>query len=477
MKRMKMWLSELTLIQQLLTIIFLFVTIFAGFVFVFLTPAIDRFSETEMFRILHNSQESLIRYFDENPNSTPQPNISYSETFVIDVLYDPDADDFVNISGGTIMKELKDEIKRKAELNTSGTQDYTATVYLRGDDGTMMPSTYLYAMTKLRDGRSLISAMPETYRGQFRTSLARSVIAVNIIFVSILFVLLIVWVGSMLIPLSQITDYIQKLKNDDKDAVLNVKRNDEIGEVAKALQDMEAELAKQNREKEEMIQNISHDLKTPIATIKSYGESIKDGIYPYETLEKSVDVIIEHADRLEKKVHSLIILNKMGYLLDNCEEGETLDMNSVIDKVLLSLRVIRPEIEFQRDTQEGVMFHGEEEPWRIVVENLIDNALRYAKSYIRIVLRDQELSVINDGVHIDPEKAESLFRPYEKGSGGQFGLGLSIVNRVTTTYGYHVQAENLPEGVCFRIWRDVPKKEKQRREKTMRPKKNSAARA
>ena len=56
MKRMRMWLSELTLIQQLLTIIFLFVTIFAGFVFVFLTPAIDRFSETEMFRILHNSQ-------------------------------------------------------------------------------------------------------------------------------------------------------------------------------------------------------------------------------------------------------------------------------------------------------------------------------------------------------------------------------------------------------------------------------------
>ena len=48
-----------------------------------------------------------------------------------------------------------------------------------------------------------------------------------------------------------------------------------------------------------MIHNISHDLKTPIATIKSYGESIKDGIYPYDTLEKSVDVIIENADRLE----------------------------------------------------------------------------------------------------------------------------------------------------------------------------------
>lgn len=476
MKRMKMWLSELTLIQQLLTIIFLFVTIFAGFVFVFLTPAIDRFSETEMFRILHNSQESLIRYFDENPDSTPQLGISYSETFVIDILYDPNTEEFINISGGTVVKELKDEIRQKTALNSSGTQDHTTTMYQRGEEGTMAPTTYLYAITKLRDGRFLISIMTENYRGQFRTSLVRSVVAVNIIFVSILFVLLIVWVGSMLIPLSQITAYIQKLKNDEKDAVLNVKRNDEIGEVAKALQDMEAELAKQNREKEEMIQNISHDLKTPIATIKSYGESIKDGIYPYETLEKSVDVIIEHADRLEKKVHSLIILNKMGYLLDNCEEGDTLDMNGVIDKALLSLRVIRPEIEFIRETEEGVKFHGEEEPWRIVIENLIDNALRYARTYIRITLRENELCVINDGSHIDPQKADALFRPYEKGTGGQFGLGLSIVNRVTSTYGYRVQAENLTEGVCFRIWKEGQKKDRNRREKSTRAKKNSAAR-
>ena len=52
----------------------------------------------------------------------------------------------------------------------------------------------------------------------------------------------------------------------------------------------------------------------------------------------------------------------------------------------------------------------------------------------------------------------------KKGTDGQFGLGLSIVHRVVTTYGYRVAAENLTEGVCFRIWHDA---------KTQKPKKTN----
>ncbi|MBO7703970.1 MAG: HAMP domain-containing histidine kinase, partial [Solobacterium sp.] len=263
---------------------------------------------------------------------------------------------------------------------------------------------------------------------------------------------------SVIVPLNQIRAYINKIKNDEP-AVIMINRRDEIGEVADALREMEKELQKQNREKQEMIQNISHDLKTPIATIRSYGESIKDGIYPYGTLEKSIDVIIEHADRLEKKVRSLIALNKMDYLLDDCAEGDTLDMNEVVDKVLLSLKVIRPEIAFERETDRNVLFHGDEDPWRIVVENLVDNALRYADTVIRLELHPGELKVINDGTPIEEDRLAKLFKPYEKGTDGQFGLGLSIVYKIVTTYGYRIEAENLANGVCFRIWKDLDKKE------------------
>ena len=460
MKRLRMWLRELSLSQQLLTIIFLIVAVFAGFIFIFLAPAVEKFSETEMYSLLHNSQENIISYLQNNTGELPDLGSSEDEK-IIQIIYDPKTPALSILNHSSISKDLSQEIVQNIDEKIPGTQDYSF-VSEEVDSTTGESTKYLYSMTELDDGRYLISVMGDAYRQQFSKSLMNGVVLINVLFVSALFVLLMIWVGTLIIPLNQIKTYIKKIRNDEP-ATLKVRRNDEIGEVADALVDMEAELSQEQREKQEMIQNISHDLKTPIATIKSYSEAIKDGVYPYETLEKSVDVIIEHADRLEKKVKSLIMLNKMDYLEDQAPSGENLEMNPVIDKVLLSLKVIRPEIEFVRDTDEGVCFHGEEDPWRITIENLIDNALRYAKSKITIVLRQDDLKVINDGKLIEEDRLGTLFHPYEKGTDGQFGLGLSIVYKVCQVYGYQVQAENLTEGVCFHIWKDGKRKRPKRR--------------
>ena len=93
------------------------------------------------------------------------------------------------------------------------------------------------------------------------------------------------------------------------------------------------------------------------------------------------------------------------------------------------------------------------------MENLVDNALRYANRVIRLELNPGELKVINDGQKIEEDRLNKLFKPYEKGTNGQFGLGLSIVYKIVTTYGYRITAENLADGVCFRIWKELDKKE------------------
>ena len=270
------------------------------------------------------------------------------------------------------------------------------------------------------------------------------------------------WVVSLIHPLNQIRNYIEKIKAG-KEAELRLNRKDEIGELADALVSMREELLRQEKTKEEMIHNISHDLKTPIATIKSYGESIKDGIYPYETLEKSVDVIIENADRLENKVHSLLYMNRVEYLISQDAEGVVTNMKEVVEKVLLNIAVIRSDIRIETELEE-IFFDGLLESWRVVVENILENALRYAQSVIIIHLNEEEgLTIENDGPSMDEDRIDTLFKPYEKGEGGRFGLGLSIVSKVVKANHYQVRGENTADGVIFRIFKERPRRPKPER--------------
>lgn len=451
MKRLRIWLKELSLSQQLLTLIFLVVTIFTVFFFVYLSENVNNFVEKQMYGLLHRAQRNIA--FNYEMDMSLEEISESQDPSIIHLFYDEQSREYQQLGSGTLPVQLISNLLNEADTLSQDSLDRAYTLDRK---------TYLYSLMRLDQNTVLISLMNDSYRSDFKNMLLNSVINLNVLVVSLLFVFLMVWVGGLIHPLNQIRNYIEKVRKGE-DAELKIDRRDEIGQVAQALVMMKEELDNQERIKEEMIQNISHDLKTPIATIKSYGESIKDGIYPYETLEKSVDVIIEHADRLEKKVYSLIMLNKMGYLIDDGSSGDTLDMCEVINKAILSLKVIRTELKITTHL-EKIYFHGEEDPWRVVVENLLDNAIRYARSEIVITLNDKELTVANDGPLMSADRLDKLFKPYEKGTDGKFGLGLSIVYRVCTTYGYRAEAENLNDGVIFRISRPGGlKKEKVRK--------------
>ena len=71
-----------------------------------------------------------------------------------------------------------------------------------------------------------------------------------------------------------------------------------------------------------------------------------------------------------------------------------------------------------------------------------------------IELDDDFLSVYNDGISIDMDHMDQMFKAYEVGEEGQFGLGLAIVNRVMTNYKYDISVENINDGVKFTIRKD-----------------------
>lgn len=307
--------------------------------------------------------------------------------------------------------------------------------------------TYYYMITCYSSNYYLISIMNSDYSQDLISALRNQIIYLQYGFFTIFAIVMIIWILTLIRPLKKIKNYIDDIKNR-KDSELIIESEDEIGIVSQALIDMKEDLERQEKIKEEMIHNISHDLKTPIALIQTYGQSVKDDIYPYGDKNSSMDVILENADRLEHKVKSLLYLNRLDYLNGENNELSPLDMKQLLEKIVNQMDALKPEITLETKLDD-VCFIGNEEHWRIAIENIIENASRYAKTTIKITLKEKYLEIYNDGESLDEELIPYLFNPYVKGVKGQFGLGLSIAYKIADMFGYHIQALNREKGVSF----------------------------
>lgn len=455
MKRFNTWVKRLSLSQQLFMLIFAFITFFAFFFFIYISDSVSRYTDNQMFSVLRSYQNNVSHFYEDytqHEDAVLRSDGTNDSDFL--TYYFTVKDNRIVKTLGVGVEPLGENMMREIEkqacfyagldIDKNDNKQFDAKFSGKGSSYTY------YSIKELNDGTIMVNLLNNRYPEQFRDELLNSVIDITVFVVGIFFIILMLWVAYLIHPLNQIRTYIEKIKLG-KDATLKVNREDEIGELAHALVNMREELQRQEKTKEEMIHNISHDLKTPIATIKSYAESIKDGIYPYDTLEKSVDVIIENAGRLEKKVHNLLFMNRIEYLASQEQDEIMCDMKEIVETVVMNTKVIRPEIEVEANLETSY-FRGGEESWRVAVENILENSLRYAQTQIVITLDEKQLCIYNDGPQFKEDQIATLFKPFEKGQGGQFGLGLSIVQKVVSTNKYRVVAENVETGgVIFKI--------------------------
>ncbi|MEG0366679.1 MAG: HAMP domain-containing sensor histidine kinase [Coprobacillus sp.] len=430
------FLKKLSLVQQLIVVL----SLMALLMIAVLMPIVDynlrSIIDDQMYQLLEESQYSII-----NDSIVPK-NKQSKMTFHI--IYDSSSNTFFDtkVLSQQALSELYTSVFGN-DLNSLVDSNKTQVC----NKGPYKNETYYYMITKYSDSYYLISIANSDYSTDLISSLRNQIIYIQYGFFLVFASVMILWVLTLINPLKKIKNYIDTIK-DRKVSELVIDREDEIGIVSKALVDMKEDLDKQESIKEEMIHNISHDLKTPIALIKTYGQSVKDDIYPYGDKNTSMDIILENADRLDHKVKSFLYLNRLDYIQGESQEMTTFDMKQLVEKVVSQMDALKPELTLETNL-EDVSFIGDEEHWRVAVENIVDNASRYAKTKIHIVLKDKYLEIYNDGDSIDEEVLPFLFNPYVKGVKGQFGLGLSIVSKVSSMYGYKVEAINQEQGVSF----------------------------
>lgn len=428
--------KKLSLVQQLIVVL-----CFVGLLLVaVLMPIVDynvtSIVDKQMYERLTISQYSII-YNNIMPYK--------QEKEVYHIIYDTSNNSFVqsNIGSVQVVYDLysylfKDDLAKIVNTDQE----------VLKNKGEYDESTYYYMITKINNtSKYLISLVDSEYSVSLITSLRNQIIYIQYGFFIIFALVMILWVLTLINPLKKIKNYIDNIK-DRKDSDLIMNREDEIGIVSKALVEMKEDLDKQESIKEEMIHNISHDLKTPIALIQTYAQSIKDDVYPYGDKDSSIDIILENADRLEHKVKSFLYLNRLDYLQGEDNEIGSFAIQDVIEKIVLQMDFMKPDLHLETEL-EDVQFDGDEEHWRVAIENIIENASRYAKSVIKITLKEDYLEIYNDGENIDEATLPYLFDPYVKGVKGQFGLGLSIVSKISSMFQYSVTAKNHDVGVSF----------------------------
>ncbi len=288
--------------------------------------------------------------------------------------------------------------------------------------------------------------------------------------ISLLVFLLLAWLISIFVAryltksLQVIKNQVKKIANREWDKPLKIERQDEIGELAQTIEWLRQQLVESDEKQQEFIQQISHEIKTPIMVLRSYVQSMQDGIYPRGDLQGSLEAMEAESFRMEKRVKTLINISKMEYLSRQNLNIEKIDLKQLLEKRLEKMSWLRKDVNWSL-IADRIYLNADREKFEVIVENIIDNQFKYAAEKISISLTKKNLEnrgIIqirfwNDGPEIE-EDLENIFDKFKKGDNGEYGLGLAISRVLLELHSAQIWAANEDGGAAFYI--EIPEEAK-----------------
>ena len=210
------------------------------------------------------------------------------------------------------------------------------------------------------------------------------------------------------------------------------------------------------RSKNDFIANVTHEMNTPLTSIRGFAELIGAGAIPPEKLAGVADTIIRQSDRLSRLIRSIINFSAIDS--DDLPDYEV-DLTEVVRELAgnfePSLR--QKGISFTLEAEEGVKVLSRRERLVEILNNLISNGIRYNKEGGSLTVRlaggaAPVLSVSDTGIGISKENQSRIFDRFytvdksHNGGGGGFGLGLATVKKLCRRAGWKLSVES-EEGV------------------------------
>ena len=213
----------------------------------------------------------------------------------------------------------------------------------------------------------------------------------------------------------------------------------EVRQAAAAFNRMQERIRRFLAQRTEMLAGVSHDLRTPLTRMR-----LALAMLPHtDELRQDVAEMTADVEEMDRMIG--------GYLAfargEGTEQAQPVDLSAILDDVAAGAR--RSGAVIDVDVPAGLTLKLRADAVRRAVTNLVDNARRHAR-HVALAAVSQERSVLvtvdDDGPGIPADRRESVFRPFESGSSGGTGLGLTIARDIVRAHGGEIVLEDSPLG-------------------------------
>lgn len=252
------------------------------------------------------------------------------------------------------------------------------------------------------------------------------------------------FIRSIVVPVRQLSQSARQIAQGDFGVRIEKAKDDEIGQLVDAINDMAGELGAAEQLKNDFISSVSHELRTPLTAIKGWAETLQEGAGP-ETTAKGMNVIIRESERLSGLVEELLDFSRL-------QNGRLrlivsrLDILSELDEAVYMFtdraRTEHKQLHYEETTALPPVY-GDVDRLRQVFVNIIDNALKYTSPGGTITVSSREdsgwvrVSIRDTGCGIPAEHLPNVKKKFYKANQlvRGSGIGLAVADEIARLHG------------------------------------------
>ena len=279
------------------------------------------------------------------------------------------------------------------------------------------------------------------------------------------------WVkNAILKPVKELTDATNGIREGNLDVEVSIpeQRGQEIvtlvenfNDMRRILKESQTKIVEDEEANREMISNISHDLKTPVTSIKGYAEGIMDGVADTpEKLDRYVRTIYSKANDLDRLINELTFYsgindNKIPYYFIDFRISDYFD--DWVNEIAVDMESKNIELKYENRINSAVCISADPVQLKKVVNNIVGNSVKYmdkdpGKLNIRLY-EDKDyvmVDIADNGKGIEAKDLPYIFERFYRtdasrnSAKGGSGIGLSIVKRIVEDHGGSISAESEP---------------------------------